>query len=378
MIKDILNKRFTAKWWAGVLVEQSKIDNILECAYLSPSKQGKFDYEIYVITDSPEGKDFKKWLYWENTYCLDGVRGKEGPGLRRYNGQVIAPIVLLWVGKKIQGYSDTNELEDQRVRDDIIVSATVAMLAAEELGLKTGLNGCIGAVEIEEKLQLENKTPVMALGIGYAFTENRIARQVYNGNFVLTHHPNNDYKAHSAIYELIIKNKDFIKKQAIAWMDHQIVHNIPPFSNYQYDSQKCNRDLEFVLLSWLNDLQFDEHSATTQTITNYWTYGVLRVRGFAEKAVYTFLEDLIKNYILKNIPAPEIQSEVAQVIEHTLVADEQSVIFIEKLFSIIQNGLNGIGLLKEVGFDYANTNPSSRSGKNRKDRPPLADMIKYI
>lgn len=378
IIKDILNNRFTAKWWEGIEVEQSKINIILECANLAPSKNGKYDHEIYVITDSAEGKDFKNWLYWENTYCLDRVRGKPGPGLRRYNGQVIAPIVLLWIGKNIQGYSDDKELESQRIRDDIMISVATTMLAAEELGLKTGLNSCIGPLEIEKKLNLQNKTPVMALGIGYAYPENRSQRYVYQGNFVLSPHPNNNYKSHSAAYELILKNKDFIKQEATAWINYQNNQGIPPFVNYQYDPQKCHRDLEYILLSLLNDLQFDEHNAIKQTIANYWTNGKLKVRGFAEKGVYSFLEDLIKNYILKNLLATAYQSNVLQIIDQNVIVVNNSISLIENSFLIIQNGLDGVELLPVVGFDHANTATNLRSGSNRKKRPPLSEMIKYI
>jgi hypothetical protein len=286
--------------------------------------------------------------------------------------------VLLWVGKKIEGLSDTNELESQRIRDDVMVSATIAMLAAEELGFKTGLNGCIGTLEIEEKLNLQNKTPIIALGIGYAHSENRISRQVYQGNFVLSPHPNNNSKFHSAAYELILKNKEFIKQEATAWINYQTKQEVFPFLNYRYDLQKCHRDLEIMIVSLLNDLQFNEHNAIKQTITNYWTKGVLRVRGFAEKAVYQFLEDLIKNYILKNILVSSYQSDIIQIIDQSAIVENNSIILIENSFLIIQNGLTGIGLLPEVGFDYANTATTLRSGKNRKDRPVLSEMIKYI
>jgi nitroreductase len=93
ILADHLKNRFTAKWWDDVPLEDSKIESILECAYQAPSKQGYHEFEIHVITDSVKGKQFKEWLYYDNTACLDGVRGKHGIGKRRYNGQVLAPVV---------------------------------------------------------------------------------------------------------------------------------------------------------------------------------------------------------------------------------------------------------------------------------------------
>jgi hypothetical protein len=345
---------------------------------MAPSKQGKYDHEIYVITDSPQGKELKKWLYWENTYCLDRVRGKQGPGLRRYNGQVLAPVVLLWVTKKLQGYSDANESESQRVRDDAIVSATIAMVAAEELGLRTGFNGCLGTSEIEQKLNLENKTPVIAVGMGYAFSEKRIARPVFENNFTIIPYPNSEPKLHSAAYELIFRNKEFITQETIAWIDYQVSNGIPPFAGYRYDSTKCSRDLHYVISSFLHDLQFGSNEATRQTITSYWAKGSLLVRKFAEKAAHIFIAELIRNYIFKNIRFESYQRNISQFIDENLITNSTSSDLIEELFLIIQNGLDGVGLLSEVGFDYANTISSMRNGENRKNRPPIENMIKYI
>ena len=95
MILNLLQNRFTAKWWSEQLVSQSDLDIILRSAFHAPSKQSKYNYEIYVFTDSDQGKELKQWFYWENTACLDKIRGKQGEGLRRYNGQVLAPVYLL-------------------------------------------------------------------------------------------------------------------------------------------------------------------------------------------------------------------------------------------------------------------------------------------
>ena len=78
MLKDLLEKRFTAKWWSDKPVEKEKLDYILDCTYLAPSKNGKWKFEIFVLGNSEKANEIKQWLYWENTYCLDMKRGKEG------------------------------------------------------------------------------------------------------------------------------------------------------------------------------------------------------------------------------------------------------------------------------------------------------------
>jgi nitroreductase len=181
MLIDHLRNRFTAKWWAPIPLEEEKIQLILECAYLAPSKQGHYDYEIHAITDSPTGKDFKKWLYWENTACLNKIRGAQGEGMRRYNGQVLAPIVAIWLGKKFENlnnpYQETNWL---RTNNDCIVSATMAMCQAEELGVSTGFCGCLGGDEIAMRLNKPNYTAIISVGLGYAVADNDRLRKVYD------------------------------------------------------------------------------------------------------------------------------------------------------------------------------------------------------
>jgi nitroreductase len=181
MLIDNLRNRFTAKWWEPTPLENEKLQLILECAYLAPSKQGHYDYEIHVITDSVIGKEFKEWLYWDNTACLNKIRGAQGAGLRRYNGQVMAPVVIMWLGKKFENlnnaYQETNWV---RTNNDCIVSATMALCQAEELGVSTGFCGCLGGDEIATRLNRPNYTAIISVGFGYAVADNIKLRKVYD------------------------------------------------------------------------------------------------------------------------------------------------------------------------------------------------------
>jgi hypothetical protein len=168
MLKDMLSKRFTAKWWEDAPVDDQSLNYVLECAYLAPSKQGKYNYNIFVLGNTEKATDFKNWLYWENTWCLDKIRGKEGPGLKRFNGQVVAPIVLMWVAND----------PGHETRDDCLVSASVAMCAALEKNLQTGFNSCIGPEEISKKLSIAGN-PIVCLGIGHATSDTLESRPVY-------------------------------------------------------------------------------------------------------------------------------------------------------------------------------------------------------
>lgn len=159
MLKELLSQRLTTKWWSDKSVEKDKLDYILECTHLAPSKNGKWNYEIFVLGDSYKSNEFKQWSYWEDTYCIDGERKKEGPiGNRRYNGQILAPILLVWVSNR----------KDRETYNDCLVSATISMLAAEEVGLDTGFNGCLGEEDTAKKLDRPGHYGTIMLGLGYA------------------------------------------------------------------------------------------------------------------------------------------------------------------------------------------------------------------
>ena len=175
MLKELLEKRFTAKWWSEKPVEKYKLDYVLDCIKKAPSKNGKYDYDLFILGDSEKSKKFKQWLYWENTYCLDLKRAPGGPiGNRRYNGQVLAPIVLIWVTK--YKHKDTEQ--------DCVVSSTIAMLAAEEQNLYTGFNGCLGEEEIANKLGVKGNA-VIAIGLGYIDKmDSEVTRDVYKDDIL--------------------------------------------------------------------------------------------------------------------------------------------------------------------------------------------------
>lgn len=176
-----LCKRITTKWWEDKPVEEYKLETILEAAYQAPSKQGLHEFEIYVLTDSPEGKEFKEWLFWENTACLDKVRAKPGPGLRRYNGQVLAPIVMIWLTKAYPPNTRNPYGENayNRTRDDCIISATMALCQAEELGIRTGFCGTIGPMDIAQRLGKTDMVASISVGFGYATEEQVKVKKVF-------------------------------------------------------------------------------------------------------------------------------------------------------------------------------------------------------
>jgi hypothetical protein len=187
---DILKKRFNATQWSDKQIEKNKLDYILDCIYHAPSKQCRNSYEVFVLNNSVNAQSIKQWLFWENTVCVGGTRVNNyvdptnpQPQNNRYNGQVNAPTVLIWVGNNAR--SDT--------RNDCIVSSTVAMMAAQEQSLNVGFCGCFGSKEVATKLDRNGHYAYMILGLGYidCMSTDIYNREVYKDDILYGYDTNN-------------------------------------------------------------------------------------------------------------------------------------------------------------------------------------------
>ena len=165
-INDILAERFTTKWWEDTPVTTEQQNYIFDCMSKAPSKNSKYKYRIVATTS----KAYSEWLYLQNSWCYKSVIGKVEPNMKaihmRYNGQVNAPLVLTWMHDRES--LDNDKSWEKEVRNDIMICATIGMMAAQELGLNTGFCGCIDGRKIADYLGMPDKDALIVLGIGTA------------------------------------------------------------------------------------------------------------------------------------------------------------------------------------------------------------------
>jgi len=183
MLLDIIKHRYSARTWESKEVPQEKINYILDCALNAPSKQCKYPYTIYVLTESEKSKEFKNWLYWHDTWCVQGVRADPKDvhsDEKRFNGQYRSPLLLLWghrdLATKDNDYFETYEWQNLM---DMTTSASFAMLAAQEQGLSTCFGNCHSYEFTNTILGNEEVKIGLALGIGYAKIDDDTSSMVY-------------------------------------------------------------------------------------------------------------------------------------------------------------------------------------------------------
>jgi len=387
MLKDVLKDRFTAKWWKDDPVEQEKLDAVLQAAYLAPAKNGKHDHELVVLTDSPEGKAIKEYLYFDHTWCGDGIRKKSGfVGLKRFNGQVMAPIVLLWAANiPAEKISADREIEKTRIRDNCLLQAGFVMCAAEEQGLKTGINSTQNGLDIAQHLGVKGKEFILSLGLGYADIEqsSRAQKPVFEGAVSIATHPNDRPKAFPNAYSLLINNRTFIQKEAKQHVDHQRSVGNPAFFDingraFNYVIDRCSRDIGFVIDALADGLQNNNNSGLLTTVSEYWKTQKIQVRNNIEDEVHKFIRKLIIQYVLTNVDYPARQTKIIQFRDFDKPTEAQAIAHTDAMYQTFIDGLTGHGVLNEVGFDVSNINPKVKSHTERKFKPTIENMIKYI
>jgi nitroreductase len=175
MLKDIIDNRYSAKFFDNVEIEQEKIDYILGCALNAPSKQSLYPYKIFVLGNSKKARKFKEWLFWHDTWCSNGNlldETNKTPENTRFNGQYNAPLLLLYSRRNVSNleYAPKDLNTDRDVTDiiDLTISASFAMLAAEEQGLRTCFGKCHSNQYVDTVLGAGSVKIELALGVGYA------------------------------------------------------------------------------------------------------------------------------------------------------------------------------------------------------------------
>lgn len=144
------------------LLPKEHVDYILSVCTTMPSKNNKNLYRLLAIQNT----SISKKIYVKGAWAAGDPKSKEVPNQYR-NGQVYAPLLLIWDGSICP--EDRNSREDHLMA--VGISSGAAALAAAELGYKTGFCVCFEEKKVEGVLnkhigQTLNLKITLMLGIG--------------------------------------------------------------------------------------------------------------------------------------------------------------------------------------------------------------------
>lgn len=182
-IIDVLRKRVTQRAFDKTPLPQNHIDIILEAACSGPTKQRMYPYRIIALTNSINGLRLKNEIFLNSFINIP---------VKKHLLTAKAPLLLVWVGimlpdnrnmkilnnnntlREVSKSFDISKLSDNelkvikdRVQIDCIISSTLALVTAEDLGYKTAFTACFDPEQATRILNLNsNEFPCIFLSVG--------------------------------------------------------------------------------------------------------------------------------------------------------------------------------------------------------------------
>lgn len=121
-----------------------------------------------------------------------------------------------------------------------------------------------------------------------------------------------------------------------------------PFAAYIYDSDKCERDIGYVLNAYLNDLRYGGNDKIRLVASRYWEGSIPQVDGDRSPEIEThrFIEELVNFYILPQTAYTQLQGTVNRVTNGSITAEAAAKTRIvdlrTTLTDVIANGLTSL------------------------------------
>jgi hypothetical protein len=150
---------------------------------------------------------------------------------------------------------------------------------------------------------------------------------------------------------LLTNNKEFLKDEITAWIAYNTLNNIAPFIGYVYDADKCKRDVGYVIDAYIYDIRYGGTEQTREVVKKYWLSGVPQIDGdrSQEVAAHTKLRDIINNNIFPRVAYTSQQSPVTSTQNVSgSSAESSNTTKITSLAEIVTNVIaNGLSVLPE-------------------------------
>jgi hypothetical protein len=160
---------------------------------------------------------------------------------------------------------------------------------------------------------------------------------------------------------LLTDNRNFLINEISAYIAEQVALDAPPFVGYTYDNAKCLRDSGYIVDALIHDIRYGGNEDIRTVVANYWINDIPQIDGdrLAEVAAYTFLKDLVVNYVLPGNPATAKQDPI--VYAQTIIGpfaefytDTKAGELIDIAIDVIENGLSAIPPIQYKAATFEN------------------------
>ena len=147
---------------------------------------------------------------------------------------------------------------------------------------------------------------------------------------------------------LLTANKDYLKRELIAWIAAQVSGNISPFTTaFVYNEGKCSRDVGLMVDALVQDIKFGGNASTYDAASLYYNGAVSKIIGQETQtaAAVNQLKTIIVSYILVNTAYTSLQTSVTQTINSTngeAAAITKVDTLLTSVASVITTGLSAL------------------------------------
>ena len=158
-------------------------------------------------------------------------------------------------------------------------------------------------------------------------------------------------------YSLITRNRTFLIAEMRAFLQNKVAEGSGDWAGYTYNSEKCDRDVGYVLDAWEKDLRYGGNERTYKVAQKYWDSDTPQVDGSRtpEIETHTFLRNLITTNILTNsVQGSPQQGAIPQVQDSTITsetgADTRITTLANIVINVITTGLSELPTLVYNGY----------------------------
>ena len=138
---------------------------------------------------------------------------------------------------------------------------------------------------------------------------------------------------------LLEANKRFIQEETIAYIQDNIDNNNSPYVFYVFDAEEYRSDVSAILESYISDLKKGGNRQTYFNAESYWENAGTELPSNRQPEIfaYTFVKNLIQNFIWANVAYTAKQILVSQVINFSYTAEVIAPIRLKELSDITIN-----------------------------------------
>jgi hypothetical protein len=147
---------------------------------------------------------------------------------------------------------------------------------------------------------------------------------------------------------LLTANRDYLKRELIAWINAQVSGNISPFSSsFVYNQGKCSRDVGLIIDALVQDIKFGGNASMYDASALYFNGAVSKITGQQTQTAAAFnkLKTIIVSYILTNTAYTSLQTAVVQTINSNngeSAAITKTTTLLNSLVSVVTTGLSAL------------------------------------